>query len=60
LGFLFIKEIASSIFWYDIIGRMGPKISVYIKGESGEGSRITVGVRLESVCALGFPMITFP
>ena len=49
LGFLLIKAIASSIFWYEIIGRIGPKISVYIKGDSGDGSRITVGVKLESV-----------
>jgi hypothetical protein len=43
-----------------MIGRIGPKISDYIKGESGDGSRMTVGVRLESVCAFGLPITTFP
>ena len=40
---------ASSIDAVVIIGRIGPKISSYISGESCEGLRITVGVRFLSL-----------
>jgi hypothetical protein len=38
--------IASSTVWKEITGRIGPKISSFIRGESLDGFRITVGRRL--------------
>lgn len=60
MGLALIKAIASSKFLYVITGKIGPKISSFINGDSGDGLSTTVGYRSLSMWALAFPITTVP